>query len=249
MRSIVLAAVCACSLASAAVASDTYIVTVSGFSDGAPVGGLKYMLAPEEQLAGQQRGLEMDEFGRHVERALSARGMVRVFSAPEADLLVTLGYGIGGKTQDETRSIPIMGQTGTVVATGVNPVTGKLMPVTKPVQGVVGYTSSSESVTYFARWMRLVAVDVATLRTQHVVREHWRLDVHSEGSSDDLRAIFPVMAFAASNYAGADTGKALVVKVKDKYPEYRDFLARPVSVPSAAPAAPLVAPAVPAPAH
>ena len=159
MRSILLAALCACALASAAVAG-TYRVMVSGFSDGAPVSGLKYLLAPEEQLAGQGRGLEMDEFGRHVERALSTKGMVRVFSAPEADLLITLGYGIGANTHDETRSIPIMGQTGTVQAPGVDPVTGKLTTVTKPVQGVVGYNSANSSTTEYASWMRLVSMTV-----------------------------------------------------------------------------------------
>jgi hypothetical protein len=237
MRSILFAGLCAGALASAAPAA-TYYVSVSGFSDGAPVGGRKYLLAPEPQLLAQGRGLEMDEFGRHVERALSAKGMVRVFSGTDADLLITLGYGMGTQTHDEVSRSAIMGQTGTVQRPGVDPATAKPITVTQPVQGVVGYSSATVSVTEHDRWMRLVAVDASTLRAQHVVREHWRLETHSVGSDEDMRAVFPVMAFAAADYVGADTGKAVLVKVKDKRQDYLDFRARSVSTPPPPAAAP-----------
>jgi hypothetical protein len=107
----------------------------------------------------------------------------------------------------------------------------------------------SYNVTTYRRFMRLVAVDVATLRETHTVREHWRLEAKSEGSSNDLREIFPILAFGARPYVGTDTGKALPVKVKEKDKDLQAFLALPspaaLSASTPAPAAaPTPAPAV-----
>lgn len=84
--------------------------TVSGFADGASVTGQKYFLAPAEEQE-HANPFEFREYARHVERALSTQGMVRMTEPKAADMIVIAPYGIGApKVERGTRLVPVWGQ-------------------------------------------------------------------------------------------------------------------------------------------
>ena len=220
--------------APAAVRAKAYIMEISGYSDGSPLAGLRYLLVPGEGQR-QANPFELTEYGRSVDRILVARGMVPVSNARDADILITMGYGISApnvhtyQNPVTTTQIPPVQTTTTVQAIAPNVAIAN----TNNNGGGQTITSGGDSyeVTTFHRFMHLVAVDVAILRATHTVRERWRLDVKSEGSGDDLREIFPALTFGARPYVGTDTGKALTVKIKDKDKNFLAFLASPAPLP------------------
>jgi hypothetical protein len=235
-------------IAPRAVQAKVYMMEISGYSDGSPMSGRRYLLVPEE---GQHSAnpFELAEYGRSVDRILAAHGMVPVSNARDADLLITMAYGISSPNVQTyqnpvttTHIAPVQATT-TVQAIAPN----MAIATTNNNGGGQTITSGGDSynVTTYRRFMRLVAVDVATLRETHTVREHWRLEAKSEGSSNDLREIFPILAFGARPYVGTDTGKALPIKVKEKDKDLQAFLASPSP---AALSASTPAPAAPAPA-
>lgn len=221
-------------IAPGAALAKAYVVEISGYSDGSPLSGRRYLLVPEE---GQHSvsPFELAEYGRSVDRMLVAHGMVPVSNARDADLLITMGYGISNPNVQTyqnpviTTHIAPAQTTTTVQAIAPN----MAIANTNNYGGGQTITSGGDSydVTTYHRFLRLVAVDVASLRTTHTVREHWRLEAKSEGSSNDLREIFPVLAFGAEPYVGSDTGKALPVKIKEKNKDFLAFLASPAPVP------------------
>jgi hypothetical protein len=197
---------------------------VSGYSDGQPIAGLRYVLLPEENQR-QGSSFEFPEYARHVERALATTKLVRVADAGSADLIIYVGYGISdpvkhAETTPDAKFIPVSNGS---MTTKMTP-DGKLVSVPDTTYRWVGTGSSSTTEwTTFDRWLRLSAIDAAEQRQSGKGREHWRLEVKSEGVSNDLRYVMPFMAYSASKYVGVDTGHALRVKVKEKDKNYLQY--------------------------
>jgi hypothetical protein len=187
-----------------------------------------------EQNQKVSNNFELAEFSGHIERVLSTKGMVRVNDSKLADVVVFVGYGIGDpKNEIASYSIPTFGQTGVSSSSTYGHVSpnGSISATTTntPSFGITGWNSVTSRYTTYDRWMRIAAVDLTSFDDPKGVRERWRVEVKSSGSSGDLRLIFPVMAYSASQFVGTNTGKAVPVKVKEKAKEYGAFLALPVS--------------------
>jgi hypothetical protein len=71
--------------------------------------------------------------------------------------------------------------------------------------------------------LKLTAISSPHLKAGGAIKEIWKLDVRSSGTLGDLRAVLPAMAFAARNYVGTNTGKAIEIKVKEKK-DFKSFL-------------------------
>lgn len=214
-----------------AVALPPVYADVSGYSFAPPAAGTTYFLGSEKGIETDQ--FEAREFFNHVERALSVKGLVRVPTPDQAQVIIFVGYGIGApKEQIATYSVPTFGQTGVMSAHTFGTVSsyGTISATTTytPSYGITGSMSHAYSYETYDRWLRLSAVDGPQLKLGKV-QDIWRVDVKSTGSSGDLRQIFPIMAFVASKYVAIDTGKAVRTKTKVKAKDFQAFLQLPVS--------------------
>lgn len=193
------------------------------------------LAAPEASAAGKsyflasgQKGvteadLQFREYASYVERALSFHGYTRVATADSASLMVLIGYGIGDpKTIQSTFAFPTFGQTGVsgsqTYGTGHSyggMTSYSATTVNTPTYGVTGYVPITETDTYFSRWVFLDCYDLAAYRSDGKEVQIWKTTIGSEGSSGDLRRVFPVMIAAARPFIGTNTAKQVHVKLRE----------------------------------
>lgn len=223
-------------LAPAAAHAAHFQLQVSGYADGTPLAGTRYFLVPEQAQANASQ-FELAEYYRSIDRLLATRNMVRVSSPADADVVVSLAYGIAPET--ETLTDPVVHIPGQATTTSQAVAPGVVVTTTTTSGGTIT-GGGTFPYTIFHRFLRLVAVDGATLRTTNQVRERWRIEATSAGSSNDLRLLIPAMAYSLIPYVGTDTGTARDIKVKRKDKAYLAFLSAPITppLPPSAPAAP-----------
>lgn len=94
---------------------------------------------------------------------------------------------------------------------GVSQTTGTITQPSK--REVVGTKTVSGARTSYFRFLVLDAVDLKEFRATAEVTPVWRTTVTSSGSSGDLRRVFPVLAAAASDHVGTNTGQAIRVDI------------------------------------
>lgn len=183
--------------------------------------GRKYAILPASKDV-SSNDLEFREFSSYVAKALQQKGFTVVPNPVEADVAVFLGYGISEpKSETVTYSQPIFGQTGVQSSTtygSYNSGTGTFSSTTynTPTYGVTGYVPVTETYTYFTRKMLLDAYALENKgKDLKLDKPAWRIVAVSVGSNGDLRAIFPVLVFAAKDYLGVDSQKTVTLEIKE----------------------------------
>lgn len=217
----------------AACGATSIYSTANGFSIGAPPAGTTYLLLTDTEKT-EGESLEFREYSSHIERALSVKGWKRVYDYGAADQIVFAGYGIGNPQKERVSySLPVWGQTGVSGSTTTGTITsygnyGTVNATTNytPTYGIKGYNQFSTTVTTYDRWLRLASVDRKAYDQTGKVNEIWKLMVSSNGSTGDLRTVFPYLSMVASRYAGDNTGKALKVTYKMDGKEYKAFVGK-----------------------
>jgi hypothetical protein len=167
--------------------------------------------------------LQFVELYGYVSKSLSSKGYQIVDSIESANIVILFNYGISdANTQDYMRSIPIWGQTGisSKTTTGnvyVNPYSNSVSynqnTSTTPTYGVVGYRQVQESVTTYRRYLNLVAYDYEYFKKSNKEKRIWQTVITSNGSSGDLRKVFPYMLAASKKYIGHSSGQKIELKI------------------------------------
>jgi hypothetical protein len=193
------------------------MVSVDGLSSPAAAGAKTYYLAPAENFVSTS-DLQFVEFSGQIERALASRGLTRVGldAASSPDMFVFLDYGIGKpRKRIGTYSIPHWGQTGvqSSYTTGTVSPSGYYSATTTytPSYGITGY---STGVYEYSTYTRHIMLDAIFADGSARATPAFRTSIVSEGTSGDLRQMFPIMLLAARDHLAANTGSALVVEVK-----------------------------------
>jgi hypothetical protein len=143
-----------------------------------------------------------------------SRGFRKASDVRDAEIAVLVSYGIGEpQTTAYTYSLPIYGVTGGGTSTfdasivglgGSSNISGTIhQPVTR---GVVGSTIQTKTVTNFARFVVLDAIDLSAYRDSGEIVPVWKTTVKSTGTSGDLRRVFPALMAAGWDYIARDTG-------------------------------------------
>lgn len=167
--------------------------------------------------------LQFQEYAVYVMRVLNAQGFMAAQKAEEADLAITLFYGIGDpQMQQYTYSLPVWGQTGvsssqtygTATAYG-NSATYSGTTTYTPSYGITGYSTHTGSVTTYFRYAQITGYDFKEFRESSKQLQLWRTTITSTGSSGDLRQVFPVMVGAAVPYIATNTGKQVAVQLEE----------------------------------
>lgn len=154
--------------------------------------------------------LRFQEFASYIEKALTSKGFVKSNSPTDANVVISLIYGIGDPQRyQETRSLPVFGQTGlsssnssgSISRFGNTAIYNDTTTYT-PTYGITGFVQKSyEYETYF-RYLAIDAIDLDEFKRVQKVVQLWNMTVTSTGSSGDLREIFPILVAASVRRLG-----------------------------------------------
>lgn len=179
-----------------------------------------YILSGDEYISNND--IEFKEYASWVSYALKLNGAIEVEEYAEADITVLLSYDITDKSYTEKIPRPIYG------ATGINSVT------TKYTQNYDGSITASSSVGYrygvtgvyyqeneinkFLRILNIYVYDNKERNNGMVAK----LNVSSMGSTNNLRTVFPALAYAAGIFIGniGDYKTSVYYKIDEKYQQF-----------------------------
>lgn len=197
-------------------------VSINSFNTSSSSRLKKFYVLPGEKGVTEE-DLQFREAKQYLGKALVSKGYKAVEKIADAEIIVFLQYGIGEpKTQTDSYTVPILGQTGGgtsyVNATsygsgGIRTVSGTVTQ--QPTFGVTGYSSGTVSRTTFGRWMRVEAVDYAEFAQTRTVKSVWETRIISVGRSGDIREVIPVMIGAGTKHLGENTGKFVRVVLSE----------------------------------
>lgn len=201
-----------------------FIVQVDSIRDASPSAEKKsYLLLPANDKELNLDDLQFKEFGGYVQRALTMKGYSIPNKPENLQVIILMGYGIGDpQTHHFAFSYPIFGQTGGGYSTfnassygtgGYANTTGSIQQM--PTFGVVGSGIAAGSFTTYQRYLILWGTDVDEYKKSGKIKTLWKTTVTSEGVSDDLRLVFPIMVTAAMPYIGSNTGHKVTIKLKE----------------------------------
>jgi hypothetical protein len=157
------------------------------------------------------------EIENYIKTILATKGYSFTNNNEEANIIIFYEYGISDpKVYTSQHVVPVWGQTGVSSSRTVSGTSfGK--PYTKttyePSYGVVSSEVVTNTTTEYVRWANISAFDADYYRETGEDKMLWLTEIQSEGSSDDLRYIFPYMLVAAREYIGQSTTDKKVVSL------------------------------------
>lgn len=193
-------------LAVPACSSTHFVSSTNGyFRLDRPELSAPYKIYIAEDLAAENAFLEA-EITNYTRQILADQGFAVVRDTAEADLLVSLAYGVGNPRQVSTvRPVYVPGETTTIKSASGATLGSAESPAS------VGYVSASRTV--HDRWLTVVAYDYPHYAEAGELVEVWRGETTSSGSSGDLRYVLPYMLVPTLRHFGRNTGRAVKASV------------------------------------
>ncbi len=182
--------------------------------------------------------LYFQEFSRYFKASLKQQGYVES-EAGDVALAIYFSYGVSpGRTVYYTTSTPIYdwfgGDTIIYVETkeeGGGQLSRTTSTVTTPVyRRMVGVDVDTRSYTLYTSFVVLEAKRYEPGKSPKEMKTLWKTTASTTTRSNDLRALMPALALAASSYLGVDTGEAKLVKIKKDDPRLEQ-LKRQINAP------------------
>lgn len=204
------------------VEQSSYNVAVDALASSDAIKKKNYLLMPGNADVTLD-DLQFQEFSAYLVRVLSAQGYVPAESAQNADIVITLSYGIGDPVTNEYSAyIPLWGKTGvsSINTSGTATAYGSSASVNTtttytPEYGITGFSTYTGTATTFFRYAIITAYDVDKyIETEKLVKL-WQSTITSTGSSDDLRLIFPVLIAASAPYIATNSGQKINLSLKE----------------------------------
>lgn len=192
-------------------------VNVDSISSGELLSNSKCILLPADPNI-ITNNLQYKEYAGYIKRALQKNEYEVTDDIDEAVIVVFLSYGITEPHESiYSYSTPVWGQTGTssshttgtIYSYGGGMASYSGTTTYTPQYGITGYQSHIGTRITYTRFIILDAYDLAKYRETSKEVQLWRTTAISNGSSGDLRLVFPVMAAASSEYIGKNTSKQI----------------------------------------
>ncbi|VAW93593.1 hypothetical protein MNBD_GAMMA20-2278 [hydrothermal vent metagenome] len=175
------------------------------------------------------------EFSRYFQTVLYDHGYQQG-AGKDAPVIIYFSYGVSpGRTTQYTTTTPIYDWEGgdTIVYTetkkdkkGKTTSTVTSTVTTPARQRLVGMSVGARRYTVFTRFVTLEAKRYQAGGKPKDMQTLWKTSITSTGSSNDLRALMPIMATASAPYIGVDSGETQVVKMKKNDPRVVEFKQR-----------------------
>jgi hypothetical protein len=169
--------------------------------------------------------LRYKEAAGYVRTALSGKGLYEAPDNQNADLVVSIDYGVGPpQSRREVVSEPVYvtlpGQMRVErVQVGTdrngNPVYQTITVQDAPRTEFAGYREYFVTVTVYEKFLRLNATENKPAAEGRPPSEIWTIDITSEGESRDIRKALPILAAASIDYVGKDSLGQKTIRIKD----------------------------------
>ncbi len=169
--------------------------------------------------------LRYKEAAGYVRTALSGKGLYEAPDNQNADLVVSIDYGVGPpQSRREVVSEPVYvtlpGQMRVErVQVGTdrngNPVYQTITVQDAPRTEFAGYREYFVTVTVYEKFLRLNATENKPAAEGRPPSEIWTVDITSEGESRDIRKALPILAAASIDYVGKDSLGQKTIRIKD----------------------------------
>ncbi|WP_020482175.1 hypothetical protein [Methylomonas sp. MK1] len=186
----------------------------------APQSNMRFFVLPGNAGANDQ-DLQFIEFKTYIEKVLANRGYSKANSIQDSNLVMFLSYGVGApEVHQYTYEVPLWNDMGYYYPYRMS----RFYNGYYPGFGVGGYSQRTESYTTFRRYLVLEACDKEAYLQQQQRKQLWKTSVQSNGSSNDLRLVFPYMAAAMQAYLGTNTGHMITVDIDETNTLVRSLL-------------------------
>ena len=169
--------------------------------------------------------LRYKEAAGYVRTALSGKGLYEAPDNQNADLVVSIDYGVGPpQSRREVVSEPVyvtlpsqMRVERVQVGTdrNGNPVYQTITVQDAPRTEFAGYREYFVTVTVYEKFLRLNATENKPAAEGRPPSEIWTVDITSEGESRDIRKALPILAAASIDYVGKDSLGQKTIRIKD----------------------------------
>jgi hypothetical protein len=169
--------------------------------------------------------LRYKEAAGYVRTALSGKGLYEAPDNQNADLVVSIDYGVGPpQSRREVVSEPVyvtlpgqMRMERVQVGTdrNGNPVYQTMTVQDPPRTEFAGYREYLVTVTVYEKFLRLNATENKPAAEGRPPSEIWTVDITSEGESRDIRKALPILAAASIDYVGKDSLGQKTIRIKD----------------------------------
>jgi hypothetical protein len=162
---------------------------------------------------GNDKDLQFKEFAGLITQALEFQGYKPVENASKATEVITLDYGVDNGTDVTTsKAIPVYNNSTTAIQNSYGQNIGYLQNANPYAPS--GYTHISETSTFFLRQITLSSATDSNM--------NWKTEMRSQGTSSDLRAIFPIILNSCADYIATNTGKELVYSLSQS--QYQNII-------------------------
>lgn len=172
----------------------------------------------------KEQDLQFIEFKTYVEKALKNRGFIKADTLQDGDVVLLLSYGVSEpQTYQYTYDVPAWNG-------------GGFYPYYRrywyyPMAPY--YAQRIQTYLMYRRYLTLEAYDMAAYLQNKTPEQLWKVNVQSQGLSNDLRLAFPYMVTAMQPYIGSNTGHMVRVDVDESNPLLKSlFNSQPNSIPS-----------------
>lgn len=187
--------------------------------------GESYVIVPRDPDT-DINDLRYKETVEYMKTALSAKGMYEANNPREADMIIEINYGIEPPRQEfrvieEPIYVSVRGPDRITTVSSVDPKTGKVTTQTVRIPGTIrrelaGYQERVITILINEKYLEMVAVENKMEESGDTpANEIWSVSVRNLDDSDDLREYLPIMASAATDYIGEDSGAEQKVRLKE----------------------------------
>ena len=162
--------------------------------------------------------LQFKEYSRYVIDALKSQGYHLSKDPQQADLEILLAYGIGDpQTKQYLYSAPLFGYGTLYSGSGrlhrKNNALRLRRSFYRPYYADMSYRNYEVTQTTFVRYIVLSAYSLSANTSPSKEKQLWLTRISSEGESDDLRLVFPLLITGATPYIATDTGHKISVSI------------------------------------
>lgn len=165
----------------------------------------------------KEQDLQFIEFKAYVEKVLGNRGFIKADTLQNGDVVLFLSYGVGEpQAYQYSYDVPVWYDMG-------------FYPYYRRYRFYSGmsaqyYTQRIATYLVYRRYVSLEAYDMAAYLKQQTPQQLWKINVQSQGPSNDLRLTLPYMVAAMQPYIATNTGHMLSVDIDEYNPLLKDLL-------------------------
>jgi len=187
-------------------------VKVDSYGDESLISEKKCILVCNDETI-REDDLKKIEFEGYMRKLLSSKGYTFTSNKEEAAIVIFYQYGISNPQVFERDVIvPTWGQTG--ISSSRTTITGNTITTSNtPSFGVVSSNVVKKTDVRYMRYFTFSAYDANYYKNTGNNKMIWLVEITSEGTSDDLRLIFPCMLVALEPYIGKSSGQKKMISI------------------------------------